>query len=306
MPAGPPADPAAVTRRITALSVAVASVLIAVKAVAWLQSGSVTVLASLADSGLDLAASLFTFFAVRYAAVPPDAEHRFGHGKAEAFASLLQAGLVFASAALVTREAFDRLLAPQPVRAEAVAIGVMVVSITLTALLVWAQTWALKRVSSVAVSGDRMHYMADLVSNAVGIVGLTLVWMTGWAALDAAAGLLIAAWLVRGALGVLGESADQLMDRELSAAERAEVMAVAAADPRVRGVHELRTRASGPTLHMQMHMDLDPALTLEAAHEIVVAAEQRLQAAWPGADILIHPDPEGFAEEHRPLAEPVR
>jgi cation diffusion facilitator family transporter len=187
-----------------------------------------------------------------------------------------------------------------------VAVAVMVVSIVLTAGLVAAQTRALRQVSSVAVSGDRMHYMADLGSNFAGIVGLVVVWATGWGWLDATVGLFIAAWLVWGAVGVLREGADQLMDHELPAAERARVLAVAADDPQVRDVHELRTRMAGPTLHMQMHMDLDPELTLEAAHRIVQAAEDRLRAAWPHADVLIHPDPEGHAEDHAPIAEPAR
>src|SRR5437899_11058876 len=87
-----PMESAALTRRVTLYSVATAAVLVAIKVVAWLASGSVALLASTADSGLDLLASLTTFFAVRYAVAPPDAEHRFGHGKAEGFASLMQAG----------------------------------------------------------------------------------------------------------------------------------------------------------------------------------------------------------------------
>src|SRR5689334_14978855 len=105
-----PAESAALTRRVTLLSVATAAVLVTIKAVVWVASGSTALLASAADSGLDLIASLATFWAVRYAAAPPDAEHRFGHGKAEAFASLVQAGLVFASAALIAREAIGDML----------------------------------------------------------------------------------------------------------------------------------------------------------------------------------------------------
>src|SRR5258708_38960116 len=97
-------ESAALTRRVTLYSVATAAVLVAIKIAAWLASGSIALLASTADSGLDLLASLTTFFAVRYAVAPPDAEHRYGHGKAEGFASLVQAGLVFASAALIARE----------------------------------------------------------------------------------------------------------------------------------------------------------------------------------------------------------
>src|SRR5690242_13414223 len=174
-----PAESAALTRRVTLLSVATAAVLVAIKVAAWLASGSVALLASTADSGLDLVASLVTFFAVRYAAAPPDAEHRYGHGKAEAFASLLQAGLVFASGALVGREAIGRLIHPEPVRQELWGMVVMVASVGLTSALIWAQGQVLKRTSSVAVSGDRAHYASDLASNGAALVGLGLVMATG-------------------------------------------------------------------------------------------------------------------------------
>src|SRR4051812_13262941 len=113
-----PAESAALTRRVTLFSVSTAAILVTLKLGAWWASGSVALLASMADSGLDLIASLGTFFAVRYAVAPPDQEHRFGHGKAEAFASLMQAGLVFASAALIAREAIGDLFGPHPLRSE--------------------------------------------------------------------------------------------------------------------------------------------------------------------------------------------
>jgi ferrous-iron efflux pump FieF len=294
----PPAETAALTRRVTTLSVIVAAVLIAVKLAAWSASGSIALLASLADSGLDLVASLVTFWAVRYAAAPPDAEHRFGHGKAEAFASLTQAGLVFASGALVGEEAIRHLIAPRPVQAEGWAMAVVVVSTVLTIGLMYAQSQVLKRTGSVAVSGDRAHYAADLASNVIVFVGIGAAALTGWVRVDAAAGLLVALWLVWGAVGVFRQAANQLMDHELSDEARARIVAVMTADPRVKGVHQLRTRASGPYVHIQMHADLDPDLSLEAAHAIVVAAERRVLEAFPAADIIIHPDPRGRAEPH--------
>src|SRR4051812_29387620 len=166
------AETAALTRRVTLLSVATAAVLVSGKIAAWLASGSVALLASTADSGLDLVASLITFFAVRYAAAPPDAEHRFGHGKAEAFSSLVQAGLVFASAALIAREAVADFFKPHPLQAEGWAIAVMVASIVLTAVLIAAQTRVLKQASSVAVSGDRAHYATDFASNLIALAGI--------------------------------------------------------------------------------------------------------------------------------------
>ena len=291
-------DTAALTRGITAMSVVTALVLTALKAAAWLMGGSVALLASLADSGLDLVASLITFFAVRYAAEPPDAEHRFGHGKAEAFSSLMQAGLVFASAALVGREAIGRLLSPQPVTNEGWGVAVMAVSVVLTGVLIAAQSRVLKQTASVAVSGDRAHYASDLASNAAALVGLGLVGLTGLVVFDAVAGLTVTAILLWSAVGVFREAGNQLMDHELPARDRARIVALLVQDPRLTDVHQLRTRASGPYVHIQMHVDLDPDLSLEAAHEVVVAGERRVLAEYPAADIIIHADPRGRAEPH--------
>src|SRR5438874_90166 len=166
-----PSESAALTRRVTVLSVATAAVLVTLKAAVWIASGSVALLASMADSGLDLIASLATFFAVRYAAAPPDAEHRYGHGKAEAFASLVQAGLVFASAALIGQEAIRHLITPGRVEQEGWAIAVMVVSTVMTFALITAQSKVLEATASVAVSGDRAHYAADLASNVIALIG---------------------------------------------------------------------------------------------------------------------------------------
>lgn len=296
--AAPPAQAAALTRRITLLSVGCAALLVALKASAWAASGSVAVLASLTDSGLDLVASLATLLAVRYAAAPPDREHRYGHGKAEAFAGMLQAGLVFASAALVGREALHGLIEPKPLAAEGWAMAVMVASLLITGALVAAQGWILRRVNSVAVTGDRAHYAADLASNFAALVGVGLAAGLALPWIDAAAGLLVAAWLVWGAVDVFRAASNQLLDHELPVAAREEIKALVRQDPRVRDVHELRTRASGPFVHMQMHAALDPRLSLEEAHVIIVEAERRLLAVYPAADIIIHADPDGRAEAH--------
>lgn len=291
-------DSAALTRWVTLLSVMTASVLIAIKGAAWAMSGSVAMLATLADSVLDLTASAVTFAAVRYAARAPDSEHRFGHGKAEAFAGLLQAGLVLASAGLIAREAIHRLLSPQPVEGGGVAMAVMAVSIALTGALVLAQTRVLRRTSSVAVRGDRLHYLSDLSSNAVVLLGLAAAAWLEAAWIDPVAALLVAVWFVWSAVRVFQGAGDQLMDRELPDRERSKVVAVMRQDPRVLGVHQLKTRESGPVLHIQAHVDLDPGLSFIEAHEVLAAVEQRLSAAYPAAEVILHPDPFGHAEPH--------
>jgi cation diffusion facilitator family transporter len=289
---------AALTRRVTQLSVAVASILTLIKALAWMASDSVAMLASLADSSLDLLASLVTFFAVRYAAAPPDLEHRYGHGKAEAFASLIQAGLVFASAALVGREAIEHIAHPTAVGNGGWSLVVMGLSIVMTGGLILAQSRVLRSANSVAVSGDRMHYAADLASNVIAAIGIAATALLHGPLPDALAGLAVVAWLVWGAISVFRSSSTELMDRELADESRRRIIALMTQDPQVRDIHQLRTRASGPYVHIQMHADLDPSLSLIEAHEVMVAAEKRVLEAFPAADIIIHPDPRGMAEPH--------
>lgn len=291
-------DAHATTRRITTLSVGTATILIVMKAFALGASGSVSILATLADSSLDLIASLATFFAVRWAAAPADPEHRYGHGKAEALAGLVQAGLIFASAVFIGWEAVQRIFDPRPVVAGGWAVGVVAVSIAVTLWLVWMQTQALKKTASLAVAGDRAHYAADLAANVVVLIGVISGAYLGAPGLDAAAGLVVAVWLFWGAISLLRESADHLLDHAGPEEDRVAITAAVLSDPRISGLHQLRTRMAGQVLMVQMHVDLDPQLTLEAAHAIVVEAEQRIQAAFPHADILIHADPRGRAEVH--------
>lgn len=297
-PTATSAEHARLTSKAALLSLAVALTLIALKAWAWLMSGSVAMLASLADSALDLAASLITYFAVRYAAAPPDREHRFGHGKAEAFAGLLQGGLVAVSAVLIALEAAPRFLAPAEITHGFESIAVMLISIALTAGLVAYQTRAVRRTGSVATRADRLHYVSDLSANAIVLVGIGAGAYFGVAWADPVAALLVAAWLAYGSLKVAREAADHLLDREVADETRARIRALAEEDARILLVHELRTRTSGPYLHIQFHAELDPDLSLEAAHQIVVAAEERIRAQFPTADIIIHPDPKGRAEAH--------
>jgi len=291
-PASEPQDAGArAVRLATWLSIGTATVLVLLKVFGWAASGSVSLLASLLDSGLDLVASLAVFFAVRWAAQPPDYDHRHGHGKAEAFAGLLQAGLVMGSGLFVAWEAVDRMLTPRPVANGLWAVVIMILSILVTLGLVWFQTQAIAKSGSLAVKGDRAHYTADLVSNVVALIGVGSAAFLSAAPLDAAAGLVVAVWLIWGALSVLREAADQLLDRELPVEVQAAVTAAVLSDPQVCGVHRLRTRASGSVPMIQMHVDLDPDLTLTQAHDILEEAEARVREVLPGADILMHPDP---------------
>lgn len=283
-------------RLATAASMTVAIVLIAGKAIAWLISDSVSVLSSLADSSLDLVASLITFFSVRHALTPADREHRFGHGKAEALAGLVQAGFIAASAIGLAGAAINRLLHPSLLHAEMLAVGVMLGSMALTLALVVFQRYVVRRTGSMAIGADSAHYKTDLITNAGVIVALLLSTRLnlGWA--DGAIAGLISLYILNSAREIGLQSYHVLMDRELDDAERKRIVAIARSHPDVRNVHDLRTRSSGLTSFIQMHLELDGDMTLDKAHIISDAVEAEIRAAYPQAEVIIHQDPAGIDE----------
>jgi ferrous-iron efflux pump FieF len=206
--------------------------------------------------------------------------------------------LVFASAALIGRDAIEHLMVRGHIENGGWGVAVMALSIVMTGGLIAAQSHLLRRTASVAVSADRAHYAADLLSNLIALLGIGGAALFHWAGLDALAGLAVGAILLFGAVAVFREASSQLMDHELPQDVRARIVALVTEDPRITDVHQLRTRAAGPVVHLQMHADLDPDISLVAAHQAVVAAEKRILVEFPVADIIIHADPRGRAEPH--------
>lgn len=291
-------SPGALMRLATQAAVASALLLIAVKTWAYLRTDSVALLSSLADSALDLLASGLNLIAVRVALAPADEQHRFGHGKAEPLSGLGQAAFVAGSAVLIIVQAISRLYDPAPVADAAFGIGVTVFSMAVTLGLVLFQRYVIARTSSVAISADALHYTGDLLLNAGVIVALVLATMPnfGWA--DPVFGIGISVFILVNAARIAVRSVDALMDRELPAEDRARILATAQKHPKVKRVHELRTRSSGLQKFIQMHIVMDPRLTLLEAHRICDDVEKALEADFPGADIIIHEDPEGIPEVH--------
>jgi ferrous-iron efflux pump FieF len=284
--------------RATTAAVAVALVLIVAKLGAFLLTDSVAILSTLVDSLLDALASLLNLVAVRHALQPADREHRFGHGKAEALAGLGQAGFIAGSAAFLLFEAGRRLVSPQPLGAETVGIGVMVLSIALTLALVAYQRRVVRRTRSVAISADSLHYKGDLLVNAGVIVSLAAGAALGWTWIDPAFAIAIAGYIVYCAWQILREVLNVLMDHELPDEERARIRKIAMAHPEVRAMHDLRTRRSGMMTFIQFHLELDGAIKLTRAHEISDRVEADVMAAFPGAEVIIHQDPAGIEEGH--------
>lgn len=284
-------------RLATYASVSVAVVLIAVKVIAWTMTESVSMLSTLIDSMLDAFASVINLFAVHHALQPADREHRFGHGKAEPLAGLAQAAFICGSAAFLLLQAGDRLIHPRMVINTDVGYAVMVFSIILTVALVVFQRYVVRKSGSVAISADSLHYQTDVLINASVIVSLYVVSEFGIIVADPLFAIAIAGYIIWGAWKIGQQSLDILMDKELPDEERKRIRAIVTGHPEVLGMHDLRTRTSGAHVFIQMHLELDPQMTLIRAHDITDAVTDELMAVYPNAEVIIHEDPEGVDED---------
>jgi ferrous-iron efflux pump FieF len=282
-------------------SVAMALTLIALKIWAWYATDSIALLSSLADSVLDLVASLITLFAVRVAVEPADREHRFGHGKSEGIAGLAQALIVTGSAVYVGVEAVSRLVAPSPVLQPELGLGVMIVSLLLTLSLVLFQAFVVRQTGSLAISADAVHYKADLLTNAaiVGVIFASSRWQLHF--LDPLVGLVVVVLILLTVRVIAVNAIDVLLDRELPEEDRQRITEIASSHEHVKGLHDLRTRSAGAARFIQFHLELDPQISLIEAHEICDAVESDVQSSFPGAEVFIHADPFGLDEPRDPF-----
>lgn len=287
---------AALTRRAALASMATAALLLGLKIWAAILTGSVAMLGSLADTGLDLVASSVTLLGVHYSAQPADREHRFGHGKAEALAALFQVLVIALSAVAVAWRAGERLWTVQPTARPEFGIAVSGIAIGTTLALLAYQRFVLARTKSVAIQADHVHYQADLLLNIAVIAALALDHYAGLAWADPVFGVAIAAALVWGAWRAAASAIDQLMDHEWPEAKRARFLAVAARHPELAGIHDLRTRSSGTMDFVQFHVWVDPAMTVAHAHRVMDEVEHRLEQDFPDTEILIHVDPAGHRD----------
>jgi ferrous-iron efflux pump FieF len=278
------------TTRAALASVSTASLLLLLKTYAAWATGSIAMLGSLADTGLDLISSLITLYGVRLAAMPADRDHRFGHGKAEALAALFQVGIITFSAIAIGWRAVGRLAKGETTAHAEYGIAVSIVAIVLTLGLVLYQRRVIARTGSVAIHTDHVHYQSDLLLNASVILALVLDQYFGIPGADPVLGVLIALWLLWGAWVASSRAIDQLMDKEWPEEKRRRFVEVAARHPELKGIHDLRTRTSGAHDFVQFHVWMDPKMTLEAE--------------FPACEILIHIDPEGQVDQPgNPLAE---
>jgi len=286
-------------RIATYAAVATASVLVCVKFAAWVMTDSVSLLSTMTDSLLDVAASAVNLLAVRHALQPADAEHRFGHGKAEPLAGLAQAAFISGSALFLLLEAGDRLFNPQVIVNTEIGYAVMALSIVMTVGLVMFQRYVVTRTGSIAIAADTVHYRMDVLVNISVVISLVLSSRLGFPLADPLFAIAIAAYIFKGAWEVGAGSLHLLMDRELPAEDRQRIADIADGHPDVHGIHDLRTRSSGLDTFIQMHLEMQPDITLHDAHIIAEDVMYKIEAAFPNAEVLIHEDPVGVDERRK-------
>jgi len=279
-------------KRAARASVLCAVLLAVAKFVAWRATGSLAILASLADSLMDGAASAVNLAAIQYSLKDPDEEHRFGHGKAEALAGLGQSVFIGASALFLIFHAIPLLTSPRPLAATTSGLLIMLLSLLATGALFSYQRYVVHVTDSAAIRADSLHYGADLLTNLGGIAALGLS-AHGIHLADPIIGILIALFILASAYQIGRESLELLMDRELPAEFQQTICDIAMSHPEVKGIHDLRTRRSGRTMLIQFHLDMDDLLPLAKAHAVSKAVERKIIRAYPTADIIIHQDPAG-------------
>ena len=274
-------------------SVVTALVLVAMKVVAVYMTSSVSVTASLVDSVMDIGASLVNLFAVRIALMPPDAEHRFGHGKAEPLAALAQSAFICGSALFLIFQALERFITPVEIKHLDVGIYVMIFSMVLTSALIMVQRYVIRKTKSTIIKADSLHYITDLLTNLSVLIALGIAQL-GFFQVDIFMGIAVGVFILYHAVGIGSSAVNMLMDRELERPEIEKIYDIVLQQDGILGVHDVRTRQSGKDTFIQLHLELNDDMKLIDAHVLADAVEANISDLFPDSEILIHQDPVGL------------
>jgi cation diffusion facilitator family transporter len=283
------------TRRLTRfvfLSIAAAVATIALKAAAWLLTGSVGFLSDAAESIVNVVGALVALIAVRVSVRPPDDDHAYGHEKAEYLSAGAEGALILAAAVGIAWVAVARLLDPQPLSDVGVGVAVSAVAAGLNLIVATLLIRVGREQRSITLEADGRHLMADVWTSIGVIVGVIAVLLTGWDRLDPIIALLVALNIVRTGIHLLGRSAGGLMDHALGPAEQAEIQAVLDAH-RQDGVefHALRTRQAGRRAFVSLHLLVPGAWTVQQGHDLAERVERDLRERLPYATVFTHVEP---------------
>lgn len=276
------------------VAVMAAFVMAVIKIYGWYFTQSIVMLAALLDSLIDGLMSIFIFFSVRYALVPADKEHRFGHGKAEAIAAFVQGLVLIVAACFLIWEASYKAYVPQIVENIPLGIYVSAICVVITFALVMLQSYAIKKTGSLALRADSLHYRTDILLYASAIITLASASYFDNTRIDALFGVGVGFYIIIQGVRILLDALKQLMDHELPDEVREKIKGVALSQLKVLGVHDLRTRTSGRRQVIQFHIEMDGNMTLNQAHVVSDSVENALLKAFPDADVIVHQDPQGL------------
>ncbi len=290
--AAPPMSAERSLLRYAWLSIAAALVTIALKGLAWWMTGSVGLLSDALESSVNLAAALFTLYALALAARPPDEEHAYGYSKAEYFASGFEGTLILVAAALIAVAATDRLVHPQPVEHVGAGLAADAVAAAVNLAVARVLLAAARAHRSIALEADARHLLTDVWTSAGVIAGVAAVAATGWLWLDPVLALAVAANIVWSGFRLVRRSALGLMDRALPEADRRAIDAVLE-DYRAQGLefHALRTREAAGRSFVSVHVLVPGEWTVQRGHDAVEAIEDRIRAAVPRTTVFTHLEP---------------
>ena len=290
-------------RLATNFAMSLAFFLVIIKIVAYFITNSLSILSSFIDSSTDLISSFINFLAIKYSLMPADHEHSYGHGKAEPIAGLAQALIIIIMALFLLFNAFQRFGQPVEVIKSLVGIIVMVISLLSTLLLVSFQSFVIRQTNSIVIKADALHYKGDILINLSVIFTLIFVNYYNFLWLDSVLAILISFYLIFNSGLIILSSYNELMDSELPDLERKKILNIVLSHPEILEVHDLRTRSSGIQNFIQMHIVLDSNISLMDAHKISDTVENLILKDYPNTDIIIHQDPSGIIEDHKPVGE---
>ena len=282
-------------------SLFVSFTLIIIKYYGWVETDSISLLGSLADSLIDFLASIFVFIAISFSLLPADEKHRFGYGKSEGLVVFIQSLLIGVSGLYVFSEAIQRFFHPTEINQPSIAVWIIVVSIVLSIALVLFQKYVVKISKSKAIESDQYHYLTDLYINISVLISILISGWTTYLFVDSLIGLIIAVFVIYSAINLLKKSFKILLDQELPSSDRDQIKAIALRHPEVLGFHDLRTRDAGRNYVIQFHLELDPQMSLLHSHEIIEEVMEKVIDAFPDAEIIVHSDPLGVDEERDPF-----
>ncbi len=279
-------------RSYAALSIGAAVLTIGLKFSAYALTGSVGLLSDAFESIVNLVAAIAAFWALSYAAKPPDAEHTFGHSKAEYFSSALEGLLILVAAGGIAITAGERLFHPRPIEQAGLGLALALVATVINGGVAGILFRASRRLRSITLRADAHHLLTDVWTSVGVVLGIGLVSVTGWMILDPIVALLVAANIVWTGLKLLKETGSGLLDSALPQDEQTAI-ALIMSDYKTQGIqfHALRTRGAGSRGFVSFHVLVPGAWTVQRGHDVCEAIEQAIALAIPGTDVTTHLEP---------------